>query len=209
MRIIPLLSRGANGIGQWFIDVLSFFPAWFIILFISMIPLVELRGTILLWSAQDVGFTLAGFPYPDGWPQIYIVSVIGNMIPIPFLLAFFPWVEKRLRRWKIFRRFFDWIFERTKRKAGKSVERFEELALLLFVALPLPITGAWTGSLVAYLFGLNKSKSLIFIFLGVLTAGAIMLVLVLISLWVAVLIIASLTVLLLALGKLAPETEVF
>ena len=201
MKLLSFLPA-ANRITQWFVDVLSAFPSVFVILFIAMVPLIELRGTILLWSAQSPSFVLSGFPYPGGWPQIYAVSVIGNMIPIPFLLLFFPWVEKKLRRWRTFQRFFDWLFARTKRKASKSVEKYEEFALLLFVALPLPVTGAWTGSLVAYLFGLDLYKSLLFIFLGVLTAGAIMLVLVLISLWVAVVIIATLTVLLIALGRI-------
>ncbi|MCK4717611.1 MAG: small multi-drug export protein [Thermoplasmata archaeon] len=188
----------ASGISKWIVGLLCFFPPLFLILSISMIPLVELRGTILLWGA---GFPFEGFPYPDGWLKIYVVSVIGNMIPIPLLLLFFPWVEKKLRRWGTFERFFDRLFARTKSKASRSVEKYEELALLLFVALPLPVTGAWTGSLVAYLFGLDRSKSLIFIFLGVLTAGAIMLVLVLISPWVALVIIAGLTVMLVALGR--------
>jgi len=189
------------------LDFLEWLPSWFVIIIIAMIPFIELRGTILLWAAEDAGITFVGFPYPEGWPLIYIVSVIGNMIPIPLILLFFPWVERKLRRWKTFNRFFDWLFARTRRKTGKSVEKYEELALLLFVAIPLPVTGAWTGSLVSYLFGLNKLKSLFFIFIGVLMAGAIMLALVLISLWLAVLIIVVLTVILIMLGKIGSEEE--
>jgi uncharacterized membrane protein len=193
------------GIAESIIDFLEWLPPWFVVIIIAMIPLVELRGTILLWAAQGGDFTLAGFPYPEGWPMIYIVSVIGNMIPIPLILLFFPWIEKKLRRWKIFQRFFDWLFARTRKKTGKSVEKYEELALLLFVAIPLPITGAWTGSLVSYLFGLNRMKSLIFIFIGVLMAGAIMLALVLISFWVAVAIIVVLTAVLILLGRMGSK----
>ena len=87
------------------------------------------------------------------------------------------------------------------------MERYEELALLLFVAIPLPVTGAWTGSLVSYLFGLNKLKSLFFIFIGVLMAGAIMLALVLISFWIAVVIIVTLTVILIMMGKIGSKEE--
>jgi uncharacterized membrane protein len=187
------------------IEFMGWFPSWFVVIFIAMVPFVELRGTILLWAAQGGDFALAGFPYPDGWLQIYVVSVIGNMIPIPFILLFFPWIEKKLRRWKTFNRFFDWLFARTQRKAGKSVEKYKELALVLFVAIPLPITGAWTGSLVSYLFGLNRTKSFIFIFIGVLIAGAIMLALVLISFWVAVVIIAGLTMALIMLGRIGTK----
>lgn len=193
------------GIAESIIEFLEWLPPWFVVIIIAMIPLIELRGTILLWAAQGGDFTLAGFPYPEGWLTIYIVSVIGNMIPIPLILLFFPWIEKKLRRWKTFERFFDWLFARTRKKTGKSVEKYEELALLLFVAIPLPITGAWTGSLVSYLFGLNRIKSLIFIFFGVLMAGAIMLALVLISFWVAVAIIVVLTAALILLGRMGSK----
>ena len=187
------------------IDFLVWLPSWIVVIVIAMIPLIELRGTILLWAAQGGDFVLAGFPYPDGWLQIFVVSVIGNMIPIPFILLFFPWIEKKLRRFKIFNRFFDWLFARTRKKTGKSVEKYEELALLLFVAIPLPITGAWTGSLVSYLFGLNRFKSLLFIFMGVLIAGIIMLTLVLISLWIAIAIIVMLTLTLILLGRIGTQ----
>jgi uncharacterized membrane protein len=193
------------GLAESILGFLGWLPSWFVIIIIAMIPIIELRGTILLWAAQDTAITFAGFPYPEGWLQIYIVSVIGNMIPIPLILLFFPWVEKKLRRFKTFNRLFDWLFARTRKKTGKSVERYEELALLLFVAIPLPVTGAWTGSLVAYLFGLNKLKSLFFIFIGVLMAGAIMLALVLISFWIALVIIVFLTVVLIIMGRMGQE----
>ena len=206
---IPLFTKSSYqrfmSLAQSIMDFLGWLPSWFVIIIIAMIPLIELRGTILLWAAPETGFSFTGFPYPESWPQIYIVSVIGNMIPIPFILIFFPWIEKKLRRWKIFNRFFDWLFTRTRKKTGKSVEKYEELALLLFVAIPLPVTGAWTGSLVSYLFGLNRLKSLFFIFIGVLMAGAIMLALVLISFWIALVIIVFLTIVLIALGRMGPE----
>jgi uncharacterized membrane protein len=193
------------GLAESILDFLGWLPSWFVVIIIAMIPIIELRGTILLWAAQGSGFSFTGFPYPGGWLQIYIVSVIGNMIPIPFILVFFPWIEKKLRRFKTFNRFFDWLFARTRKNAGKSVEKYEELALLLFVAIPLPVTGAWTGSLVSYLFGLNRLKSLFFILIGVLIAGAIMLALVLISFWIALVIIVFLTVVLIALGRIGQE----
>ncbi len=192
-------------VAEKIIQALASVPAFIIIIFIAMLPFVELRGTILVWAAQGDSNFLVGFPYPGGWIQIYIVSVIGNMIPIPFILLFFPWVERKLRRWKIFNRFFDWLFARTRRKSGRSVERYEELALIMFVAIPLPVTGAWTGSLVSYLFGLKRAKSLFFIFVGVLIAGAIMLALVLISFWVALAIIVVLTAALILTGRVEEE----
>jgi uncharacterized membrane protein len=190
------------GLAESIVDLIVWLPSWLVVIFIAMIPLIELRGTILLWAAQGGDFVLDGFPYPEGWLGIYIVSVIGNMIPIPLILLFFPWAEKKLRRWKIFNRFFDWLFARTRKKTSKAVEKYEELALVLFVAIPLPITGAWTGSLVSFLFGLDRVKSIFFIFIGVLIAGAIMLALVLISFWVALTIIVVLTAALILLGRI-------
>jgi uncharacterized membrane protein len=190
------------GLAESIIDLIVWLPSWLVVIFIAMIPLIELRGTILLWAAQGGDFVLADFPYPEGWLAIYVVSVIGNMIPIPLILLFFPWAEKKLRRWKIFNRFFDWLFARTRKKTSKAVEKYEELALVLFVAIPLPITGAWTGSLVSFLFGLDRVKSIFFIFIGVLIAGAIMLALVLISFWIALTIIVVLTVALILLGRI-------
>ncbi|HQB61681.1 MAG TPA: small multi-drug export protein, partial [Spirochaetota bacterium] len=97
---------------------------------------------------------------------------IGNMIPIFFVLFLFKYVEKFLRRFKVFDVFFDKLFARTIAKS-KSVEEFQELGLAFFVAIPLPVTGAWTGSLIAYLLKLSYLKSIFFIFLGVVCAGAI------------------------------------
>jgi len=194
-------AAAVGGPVPWVLATLSSFPPALIVIFISMMPIVELRGTILLWSVQDSVFTLAGLPYPDAWLEVYVLAVIGNLIPIPFLLLFFPRVEKWLRRWAMFDRFFNRLFARTRRKASASVEKRGSLALLLFVAIPLPITGAWTGSLVSYLFGLDIQKSFIFITMGVLIAGMIMLAMVLISPWLALAVIAVFTAVLLALGR--------
>ncbi|MCD6461925.1 MAG: small multi-drug export protein [Thermoplasmata archaeon] len=174
------------------ISLLAGLPPWLLVLVVSMIPFGELRGTILLWGA--------GFFSSYGPVEIYMLAVLGNMIPIPFLLWLFPRAEAFLRRWPLFARFFDALFARTRKKTAASVEKYEEMALFLFVAIPLPVTGAWTGSLVAYLFGLDRKKSLLFIFLGVLTAGVVMLVLVLVSLWLAVGLIVSMILALAALG---------
>jgi uncharacterized membrane protein len=72
----------------------------------------------------------------------------------------------------------NWLFSRTRKRADRKIRRYEYLGLLLFVALPLPFTGAWTGALIAYLFDLNFSKSLVTIFIGVIIAAFIMIALV-------------------------------
>ncbi|MCD6382942.1 MAG: small multi-drug export protein [Thermoplasmata archaeon] len=130
-----------------------------------MVPIVELRGAL----------PVALLYYRYSIPKAYILSVVGNMIPIPFLLRFFPDVERYLRRYPRWERFFNWLFSRTRRRAEGKIERYEKLGLMVFVAIPLPITGAWTGTVVAYLFGIDFSSSLLYIFLGVLIAGVIVL----------------------------------
>ncbi len=131
------------------------------IFIIAMLPIVELRLSI------PVGFLLE-----LNWVYIVIISIIGNMVPIFFILFLFEAVEKILRKIKIFDNLLNWIFKRTMAKS-KAIEKYEELGLMIFVGIPLPLTGAWTGSLIAYIMKLSYFKSLLYIFLGVLIAAAI------------------------------------
>jgi uncharacterized membrane protein len=132
---------------------------WVII--VSMLPISELRG----------GIPLAYFGY--GWPmmQAFIVCVLANMVPVPFLLLLFDRVERFLRRYRTFRRFFRWLFKRTRKNLKGSVDRYGMLGLAIFVGIPLPMTGAWTGALGAYLFGMDFKRSTAAIFAGVVMAG--------------------------------------
>ena len=129
---------------------------------IAMIPIFELRGAI------PIGIKHYHLPY---W-KTFVFSVAGNMIPIFFILLFFDIITKLFFKIPILKKILLKIFERTRKKSA-SIEKYEELGLMLFVAIPLPVTGAWTGSLAAYLFGLNFWKSILFIFLGVLIAGIV------------------------------------
>jgi len=137
-------------------------PLWIKVLIISMLPFSELRGGIPYGVA-------VGLPF---W-QVWLIAVIGNFIPVPFILLFLQPIEKLARKWSFFDRIIDRVFEYTRRKTRKSIERWESIALILFVAIPLPVTGAWTGSLAAYLFGLEFKKSIICIFVGILIASLI------------------------------------
>lgn len=138
-----------------------------VIVFISaMLPIIELRGAI------PIG--VASFDLPVY--QTFILAVIGNMLPIFFILLFFDFANKLLMKTKFGKKLLEKIFERT-RKKGKLIQKYEELGLIFFVAIPLPITGAWTGALAAYLFGLKFWKSIFAIFLGVLCAGVIVTIL--------------------------------
>jgi uncharacterized membrane protein len=132
------------------------------VLLIAMSPLAELRGSI----------PVALFVFHMDPVTAFALSIIGNMIPvIPILLLFDP-IVGHLRRFKVFDRLFDWLFARTRRH-GAGVEKYGALGLAIFVAVPLPMTGAWTGSLLAFLFGMKLRYSVPSIFLGVLGAGVI------------------------------------
>lgn len=132
------------------------------VLLMATLPIFELRGAIPL------GYIIkAGSPF-----LIYVIAVIGNFLPvIPILLLLKP-AEMHLRRFTIFDRFFDWLFARTVRRS-KLIQRFQALGLVLFVAIPAPMTGAWTGSVAAYLFKLPLRMAIPCIILGILIAGIV------------------------------------
>ena len=135
---------------------------WIIVVLISMLPIVELRGAI------PVAIWVLGFD----WPEAVLLSVAGNILPIPLVLLLLDWGIAMVRRFKWGMRFTDWLFARTRNK-GKVVERYEELGLIVFVGIPLPGTGAWTGALAAKIFGLSFWKSLLCAFLGVILAAVL------------------------------------
>ena len=130
---------------------------------ISMIPLLELRGSII------VAGSILRLPFLE----TFIAAVIGNMLPIPFILLFIEKIFAWMKKVNGLKKFPDWI-EAKAMKKSEQIEKYGYLGLFLFVAIPLPGTGAWTGSLLAVLFGMKPKKSLLFIFFGVLTAGIVM-----------------------------------
>ena len=139
---------------------------------ISTLPIVELRGAV------PVG--IVAFEMP--WWKVYLVAVVGNMLPIPFILLLLGPVSRALMRFPIGKRFFGWLFARTRRKSA-SIEKYEALGLTLFVAIPLPVTGGWTGAMAAFLMGISFGKSMLYILMGVMIAGVIMTILSLLG-WV-------------------------
>ena len=146
--------------------ILDFFgdlPHWLSTVLIAMLPIFELRGSLPV--------ALGSFEMPL-W-KAYILSVIGNMIPVPFILLLLKTVVKIGERFKPLKRILDYFFERTRRKTGPKIKRYEALALVFFVAIPLPVTGAWTGALAAWLFDIEFKKAICYIFLGVLIAGVV------------------------------------
>ncbi|MBR5795155.1 MAG: small multi-drug export protein [Erysipelotrichaceae bacterium] len=136
-----------------------------IVFIISLIPTIELRGGII------AGYLL-GLP----WLRNLVVAVIANVIPVPFILFFIKKVLAFMRKHGILVKLVDWIEARGQSKSSE-VTKYEVFGLMLFVAIPLPGTGAWTGSLVAALLEMDVKKAMLSVFAGVLVAGFIMTVL--------------------------------
>ena len=137
---------------------------YLIVFFVSMVPLIELRGAV------PIGTGL-GLP----WQWVFVISIIGNCIPIPIILIFVKKVLEWMRGCdiKLFSTVSNWLFSKAEKNRPK-IQKYATWGLFLFVAIPLPGTGAWTGALVASLFDMDKKKASISIFAGVLTAGVIM-----------------------------------
>ena len=148
---------------QWFSTHLSqFISPEGAVFIISMIPILELRGGLLAASLLKI-------PAVKAIP----ICIAGNIIPIPFILLFIRQIFKWLKKTKLFRGL---IVKLENRAMGKSdqIKRYEFLGLLLFVGIPLPGTGAWTGSLIASLLEVDIKKSSIAIFCGLIMATVIM-----------------------------------
>lgn len=138
-----------------------------IVFIISLLPVLELRGGLIAASLLRVNPVNA-----------YIVSIIGNLLPIPFILIFLSKILSWMEKSKI--RFFNSIASWLKKKADKNkskIEKYGYIGLILFVGIPLPGTGAWTGSLVATALNLNKKKAFLCTIVGVLIASVIMMLL--------------------------------
>ena len=129
---------------------------------ISMVPVIELRVGLPIAIAS-------GLPIPVA----YLASVLGNMLPVPFIIIFikkvFAWLRKH---WPWMNRVVSSMEERAESKSG-TVEKYGPWGLLIFVAIPAPGTGAWTGALIAALMNMELKKAFPIIFLGVCIAGVL------------------------------------
>ncbi|MDD2496626.1 MAG: small multi-drug export protein [Desulfitobacteriaceae bacterium] len=144
---------------DWLMDILGGIPLSIKIIIASCIPVTELRAAI------PVGIAMGIPPL-----EAYFLGVIGNIIPIIPLLLVVPPLYRFLSRIRLFQRFLGEFIERTRAK-GRQVEKYGALGLLIFVAIPLPGTGVWTGSLLAFIMGINFWLSLVALSLGVILAG--------------------------------------
>ncbi len=134
-----------------------------VIFFMSMVPIIELRGAI------PIGIVTFGFePY-----IVYTVCVLGNILPVPFLILFSKKILDYMRTVRHVGPFFAKYLDRAHANAGK-ITSFQLLGVFLFVAVPLPLTGAWTGSVIAAILGLRVKKAFFAVAAGVLSSGLIM-----------------------------------
>ena len=134
------------------------------VFFCSMIPIIELRGAIPLGAALGLE-----------WWQSYLISIAGNFRPVPFILLFINailrWMSKS--KVKFFNKVANWLYAKAEKNRAK-IEKYAFWGVTLFVAIPLPATGAWTGSLVAAVFNMKFWRALLCALIGICIAGVIM-----------------------------------
>ncbi len=147
------------------------FTHYLMVFLISMVPLIELRGAI----PYAVGFINAGVPL--SLPMCYVIAIIGNMLPVPIIFFF----ARKVLEWGADKPVIGGFFTFCLEKGHKGGEKLQQkagrglfVALLLFVGIPLPGTGAWTGTLAASLLDMDFKSSVIAVMLGVILAGVIM-----------------------------------
>lgn len=150
-NIVESLVNLFNGLGK---EVIVFI--------ISMLPILELRGGLLAAAILDLDF-VPGF----------IISILGNILPIPIVLLFLDKILRWLEKYKVTKNFVKKIENKILSKK-KQIEKYGYIGLILFVGIPLPGTGAWTGSALAVLLNMNKKKSFVYIMLGIILASIIM-----------------------------------
>jgi uncharacterized membrane protein len=142
--------------------MLEIIKEYLYVFFCAMVPLIELRGSVLIGAGM-------GMP----WLTNLALSVIGNMLPVPFILLFIRRILAWMHKTKHFKGVAEWLEKKAHSKSDR-VLRCASLGLVLFVGIPLPGTGAWTGALIAALLDMRMKYSLPAIFAGVCLAGVIM-----------------------------------
>ena len=135
-----------------------------IVFVISLMPILELRGGL-------IAAALLGLP---PW-ESYVIAIIANLIPVPFIIYLIETVILKMQNSKIglFKSFANWIYKKVDKNKG-SIERYGFLGLIIFVGVPLPGTGAWTGALIAAMLNMDRKKALLAITIGVFMAIIIM-----------------------------------
>ena len=151
----------AETIANWFVTNLQGSLSKELIVFIvSLLPILELRGGII-----------AGFAMQMEWLPTFMIAFLGNILPIPFILLFIRYIFRVLKHTPL-RGFVDWCERRAEQKS-ETIRKYAYWGIFLFVAVPLPGTGAWMGALISALLGMDPKKTFPVIMVGILTAGII------------------------------------
>lgn len=135
------------------------------IFFLSVIPISEIRGAMI--------YAFMNLSEPTSLVAAYLLSVIGNFLPVPLVMLLFRPLVKWLKTTRLFGRLANWLEERTNRKAN-TLKKATAGALMIFVGIPLPTTGAWTGAMIASLLDLRMKYALPAILAGIALSGLIM-----------------------------------
>ena len=141
---------------------MSRMTVYFLIIFLSFLPISELRGAIPFAIANQIP-----------WHIAFAVAVICNALVAPVCWIFLSTLHKLFLKMNWYSRFFNRFIERARNKLHEKIERWGWLGIAVFVAIPLPVTGAWTGTLGAWVLGLSKRKTMLAVIIGVIVAGII------------------------------------
>lgn len=136
-----------------------------LVFMISLMPILELRGGLIAAALLDINPVVS-----------YIISIIGNVLPVPFILWFINSILKWMRNSKHFSGIANWLDEKVE-KHKSQIEKYGFWGLVLFVGIPLPGTGAWTGCLIAAVLNMDKKKAFLAAMLGIFMASIIMMIL--------------------------------
>ena len=160
-------SPGGKRVRDQILEWAQTLPAPVSIFLIATLPIFELRGAI------PYAFTPLAGNFGQAHPFLtYIVAIAGNFVPVLPILTLLGPIERNLRSTGWINRFLDWLFARTERRS-KLIRRYQALGLILFVAIPAPMTGAWTGAIAAYIFRLPLRFSIPCIIVGICIAGIV------------------------------------
>ena len=136
-----------------------------VVFIISLLPILELRGGLIAAALLNLS------PLKS-----YIICIIGNLLPIPFILLLINKILLWMRNSKHFNKIANWLDKKVEKHKGQ-IEKYGYLGLILFVGIPLPGTGAWTGSLIASVLEMDKKKTFLAVCIGVVMASIIMMIL--------------------------------
>ena len=147
-----------------YVELFKNLPPQIAVMLVALIPIAELRASIPI---------ALGYYEMSIFEAIFWSVLADIFISAVIIYSIAPIYKFMCGRFKFIDKFFNWLFARTRKKFYKKYETYGSLALMLFVAVPLPVTGAWTGSLASWLFDIPKKKALLYVSLGVIIASVI------------------------------------